>query len=195
MFEAMTEWVTNALYYSHYAQVQPAREGANHPAIAPYGPHRAGDGGLVIFGLQNAREWTRFCAEVMGDPALAEDPRFSDIPLRVAHRAELTALIEGRFASLSLAQTVALLDAAGVANAPINAMSDVWDHPQLAARERWRTVMTPSGPIQALLPPTNLSGVAPVMGEVPAVGEHSAAILAELGYDAAAIARLTAAEV
>jgi crotonobetainyl-CoA:carnitine CoA-transferase CaiB-like acyl-CoA transferase len=193
MFEAMTEWISNSLYFGHYGGVQPARGEASHPSVAPYGPHRVGDGGMVIFGLQNAREWKTFCEAVLDRPDLTLDPRFSDNPRRVANRAELTAIIEARFANLTTTQAEALLDRAGVANAPISLMADVWAHPQLAARDRWRTVMTPAGAIEALKPPAGLSGVEPVMGDVPAVGAHTDAILAGLGFSADAIAGLRAA--
>ena len=194
MLEALTEWVSNALYFAHYGGAEPTRQGATHPSVAPYGPHRTGDGGSVIFGLQNSREWARFCEGVLARPDLTLDPRFSDNPRRVANRPALTALIEARFAAMTLAEVETLLDDAGIANAPINAMADVWAHPQLAARDRWRTVMTPGGPIAALRPPTTLSGVEPMMGDVPAVGAHTEAILDALGYDADAIGRLRAAQ-
>jgi crotonobetainyl-CoA:carnitine CoA-transferase CaiB-like acyl-CoA transferase len=193
MFETMTEWVSNSLYFAHYGGEQPARGGASHPSVAPYGPHRVGDGGTVIFGLQNAREWKTFCEAVLDRPDLTADPRFSDNPRRVANREALTAIIEARLGAMTVAEAEALLDQAGIACAPMNLMADVWAHPQLAARDRWRTVATPAGPIQALLPPTTLSGVDPVMGDVPAVGAHTDAILESLGFDAAAIARLRAA--
>jgi len=194
MLEALTEWVSNALYFAHYGGAEPTRQGATHPSVAPYGPHRTGDGGSVIFGLQNSREWARFCEGVLARPDLTLDPRFSDNPRRVANRPALTAVIEARFAAMTLAEVETLLDDAGIANAPINAMADVWAHPQLAARDRWRTVMTPGGPIAALRPPTTLSGVEPMMGDVPAVGAHTEAILDALGYDADAIGRLRAAQ-
>jgi crotonobetainyl-CoA:carnitine CoA-transferase CaiB-like acyl-CoA transferase len=194
MFEALTEWVSNALYFSHYGGAAPERGGASHPIVAPYGPHRTGDGGMVIFGLQNPREWKIFCEAVLDDAALAADPRFADNPARVANRPALTALIEARFAAMTLAQVEALLDRAGIANAPINSMADVWTHPQLAARDRWRTVMTPGGPVAALRPPATLSSVEPVMGDIPAVGAHTDAILSALGYDDDAIARLRSAQ-
>jgi itaconate CoA-transferase len=193
MFEALTEWVTNALYFAHYGGAEPTRQGATHPSVAPYGPHRTGDGGSVIFGLQNSREWRRFCDGVLARPDLTLDPRFSDNPGRVANRAELTALIEARFAVMTVAEVEALLDSADIANAPISSMADVWAHPQLAARDRWRTIMTPAGPVAALRPPATLSSAPPVMGEVPAVGAHSEAILTELGYDVEAAARLRSA--
>jgi len=193
MFEALTEWVTNALNYSHFGGVQPARGEASHPSVAPYGPHRTADGGTVIFGLQNAREWKTFCEVVLAEPDLTNDPRFETNPGRVANREALTALVETRFTTLTLTQVVDLLDAAGVANAPLNSMADVWAHPQLAARDRWRTVTTPGGPIQALRPPVNLSPAPTPMGDVPALGAHTETILAELGFDTAAITRLRAA--
>ena len=193
MLEALTEWVSNALYFAHYGGAEPARQDATHPSVAPYGPHRTGDGGSVIFGLQNSREWARFCEGVLARPDLILDPRFRDNPARVAHRGELTALIEARFAAMTLPEAEALLDGAGIANAPINTMADVWAHPQLAARERWGTIETPAGPVAALRPPATLSGVAPVMGNIPAVGAHTEAILAGLGYDANAITRLRSA--
>ena len=193
MLEALTEWVSNSLYFAHYGGAEPARAEASHPSVAPYGPHRAGDGRMVIFGLQNPREWLRFCEIVMGDTDLAADPRFADNPARVANRPALTALIEARFSPLSLESVVALLDQGEIGNAPMNAMADLWAHPQLAARGRWREVATPAGPIAALLPPATLSDAPAVMGDVPAVGAHTQTILAELGCDDAAIARLRAA--
>ena len=123
-------------------------------------------------------------------PDLIADPSFADNPARVMHRGALTALIEARFASLTLPEAEALLDSAGIANAPISAMADVWSHPQLAARDRWRTVMSPGGPIAALRPPATLSGVDPVMGDIPAVGAHTDAILVSMGYGDEAIGHL-----
>ena len=193
MLEALTEWMSNSLYFTHYGGAEPTRQDATHPSVAPYGPHRTGDGGTVIFGLQNSREWARFCEEVMGQPELIRDPRFADNPARVAHRPALTALIEARFAAMTLPQVEMVLDDAGIANAPIASMADVWSHPQLAARERWRTVMTPGGPIAALRPPATLSSVKPVMSDVPAVGAHTDSILAGLGFDAEVVSRLRSA--
>ncbi|WP_020206538.1 CoA transferase, partial [Cupriavidus sp. WS] len=152
--------------------------------------HRTGDGGSVIFGLQNEREWQAFCEKVLDQPGLLEDERFTSNSGRVKNRAELTALIEARFAAMTVAEVEALLDAAQIANAPMNDIEAVWNHPQLAARGRWREVNSPGGVIGALLPPANLSGVEPVMGDIPALGAHSAAILAELGYSEGRIGEL-----
>lgn len=193
MLEALGEWMMQPVYLGHYGGKAPSRQGATHPIIAPYGPHRAGDGAEVIFGLQNEREWQTFCEKVLGHPELATDGRFDSNTKRVAARAELTALIEAEFADLTADQAVARLDAAGIANGRLNDMDSVWSHEQLRARGRWVPVGTEKGPIEALLPPANISGVEPVMGDVPSLGQHTEAVLTELGYDAAAIAELRAA--
>jgi itaconate CoA-transferase len=190
MLEALAEWMMQPVYLGHYSGKEPSRQGATHPIIAPYGPHRAGDGADVIFGLQNEREWVVFCEQVLGAPQLATDERFNSNTKRVAERRELTALIEQRFAGLSADEVVARLDAAGIANGRLNDMDGVWNHPQLRARGRWVSIDTENGPIEALLPPAGLSGVEPVMGDVPALGQHTESVLSELGYDAAAIAAL-----
>ncbi|MBF6988138.1 MULTISPECIES: CaiB/BaiF CoA transferase family protein [Cupriavidus] len=189
MLEAMAEWMNQVLYFGHYGGKPPARFGASHPTIAPYGVHRTGNGS-VIFSVQNEREFASFCEIVLGNRELAQDERFSSNTARVRNRPELTAIIEERFASMTVAQAEALLDEAQIANAPMNDIEGVWNHPQLQARQRWREVATPGGPIGALLPPANLSGVEPVMGDVPALGAHSRQILAELGYADGDIAAL-----
>jgi crotonobetainyl-CoA:carnitine CoA-transferase CaiB-like acyl-CoA transferase len=181
MLEALTEWMSYPLYFGHYGGKPPARNGVAHPAIAPYGQYHVGDGNSVIFGLQNEREWQRFCTDVLDDPQLARDVRFSSNPKRVEHREALNALIERHFSTLTLEQVITRLDNGGIANSPLNTVEDVWNHPQFKARDRWHVVQTPVGPIDALLPPANLSGVEAVMGDVPAVGAHSAAILQALG--------------
>ena len=190
MLEALAEWMSQPLYYGHYGRAPPPRTGATHPTIAPYGPHRAGDGREVIFGLQNEREWATFCSEVLGRPDLIRDPRFDSNSGRVAHRGELTPVIEERFSTLSAPQVVALLDRHGIANGRINDVDAVVAHPQLEARERWRTVETGAGPMRALLPPANLDGVDPVMGDVPRLGQHTDAVLGWAGYGPAEIAAL-----
>jgi itaconate CoA-transferase len=192
MLEALVEWMGYAIYFSRYGGKAPSRTGATHPSIAPYGPHRAGDGGLVILGLQNEREWETFCAEVLGRTELARDPRFSSNSARVAHREELTRLIEDAFAGLSTDAAVRQLDAAGIANGRLNALGDVVQHPQLAARQRWREIGTSEGPVAASLPPANLQGMEPAMGEVPSLGQHTDAVLHSLGYTPARIEALRA---
>ena len=143
----------------------------------------------MYLGLQNEREWVRFCAEVIGRPELSADDRFTSNSARVAHQDQLTQIITQAFSTLTAADVVARLDAAGIANARMNTMREFLDHPQLAARARWRNVDSPVGPLRALIPPINLDGMPPAMGPIPALGEHTDAILDELGYDAATISR------
>jgi formyl-CoA transferase len=195
LFDALAEWMSQPAYYTAYGGTQPDRVGAEHATIAPYGPYRTAGGQPVVLGIQNEREWTAFCAGVLEDPAVATDPRFARNSARVANRAALNALVAARFAGLTAERAVALLDAAGIANARLNSVAEFLAHPALAGRDRWRTVPTPGGPVRALLPPATLGGVRPRMDAVPAVGEHTDAILAALGRSAAQIADLRAAGV
>ncbi len=190
MLEALGEWMGYPMYYAFDGAPPPPRTGASHASIYPYGPFEAGDGGTVMLGLQNEREWKLFCEQVLLQPALATDARFDSNARRNANREELRALILGVFNTLDAAQVVQRLDAAGIANARVNDMAGLWAHPQLAARQRWCSVDTPAGPVQALLPPGANSAFDYRMEAVPAVGEHSAAILAELGWSAERIAAL-----
>lgn len=181
MLEALTEWMTYPLNFAHYGGAAPARNGVAHPAIAPYGQYSAGDGKSVIFGLQNDREWQRFCLDVLESSEIGNDPRFASNLKRVENRQALDALITHRFCTLTRDEVLARLDKGGIANSPLNSMHEVWDHPQFTARDRWRDVATPEGAIRALLPPATLSGIETAMGAVPAVGQHTQAILRELG--------------
>lgn len=192
MLEAMAEWMSQPLYYGHYGRRSPARSGATHPTIAPYGPHRAGDGRNVVFGLQNEREWATFCRDVLGRTELATDPRFCSNTERVANRAELTPIIEAAFSGMTADQVTALLERCGIANGRINSVDEVMAHPQLEARGRWRDVETGAGPMRALLPPTNVSGVELGMGPIPRLGEHTDAVLGWLGYAPGDVAALRA---
>ncbi|MDF3839798.1 CaiB/BaiF CoA-transferase family protein [Cupriavidus basilensis] len=178
MLESTVEWMGFPLYYAFDGAEPPPRAGAAHATIYPYGPFPTGDGKTVMLGLQNEREWKVFCASVLEDPALAAHPDYADNSLRSANRAALRARIVAAFAALDAEQVTARLDAAGIANARVNTMADVWAHPQLAARERWRQVETPAGPVPALLPPGAQDAR---MDPVPAVGQHTGAVLAELG--------------
>lgn len=190
LFESLVEWVGQPAYYAHYGGSAPSRTGAKHATIAPYGPLTAGDGGTVLIAVQNQREWRRLCDEVLAAPALRDDPRFVTNPDRVAHRDELEAIIHAAIATMTADEVAHRLDVAGIANARMNDVTELWSHPVLAGRERWREVRTPRGAIDALLPPTTLAGVEPQLGDVPGLAEHSRMILRELGYTDGAIADL-----
>jgi len=195
MLESMVEWMGYPMYYAMDGQSPPAMAGASHATIYPYGPFAAGDGKSVMLGLQNEREWKLFCEVVLQEPALTTDPAFESNAKRHASRDELRARIEAAFSTLSAAQVMERLDRAGIANARMNTLDDVWHHPQLEARERWREVETPAGAMPALLPPGLPEGVEARMDAVPALGQHTESILAELGYAPDRIAALRAAGV
>ena len=181
MLEALVEWMGYPMYYSMDGATPPVRAGASHAAIQPYGPYETGDGTVVILGVQNEREWLRFCDVVLGQAELASDPRFDSVARRSEHRQALQALIGQVFAGLSGAQVTQRLDEAQIANSRMNTMGEVWAHPQLQARQRWTSVASPSGSLPVLWPPASQSAFEPFMGPIPQVGEHTEAILQELG--------------
>ena len=195
MLESLIEWTSYPLYYAFDGAAPPPRTGAAHATIYPYGPFPTGDGGTVLLGLQNEREWVSFCEVVLRRPELATDPRFAGNARRSAERTALRALIVEAFAPLTAPQVTERLDAARIANARVNTMHEVWEHPQLAARDRWREVDTAVGPVPALLPPGVGGADKPRMDPVPDLGEHTDAILGELGYDPRQIRELHAAGV
>jgi crotonobetainyl-CoA:carnitine CoA-transferase CaiB-like acyl-CoA transferase len=193
MLESLAEWTSYPLYYAFEGAAPPPRTGASHATIYPYGPFPTGDGNMVMLGLQNEREWASFCEKVLQQPALATDPRFTANFKRVAEREALRGIIVEAFSSLTRAQVVERLELAQIANAQVNTMNDVWAHPQLKARGRWTEVGSPNGPLPAMLPPGSWD-VGPRMDPVPALGQHTEAILAELGYGAAEIDALRASK-
>jgi itaconate CoA-transferase len=192
MLESMVEWMSYPLYYAFDGAAPPPRSGASHATIYPYGPFPAGDGGTVMLGLQNDREWLAFCEVVLQRPDLAADQRFASNAGRTAARHALRSVIVDAFASLTAEQVIERLDRAQIANAHVNDMQGVWRHPQLRARERWTDVTTPMGPVPALLPPGTGPGDGERlrMGPVPALGQHTNAILAELGCSQDEVERL-----
>ncbi len=193
MLEALGEWMGFPMYYAYEGQGAPPRQGASHATIYPYGPFEAGDGRTVMLGLQNEREWKSFCDKVLRRPELAADPRFDLSPKRSDNRAALREIILDVFQPLTAAQVCERLDEAQIANAQVNAVGDLWTHPQLQARERFRTVGSPAGDLQALLPPGVNSSFDYRMDAVPAVGQHSEAILRELGRSDEQVRALRAA--
>ncbi|MGH7057164.1 MAG: CaiB/BaiF CoA transferase family protein [Acetobacteraceae bacterium] len=192
MLEALTEWMTYPLYYAFEGGPPPARTGAAHATIYPYGPFVAADGRTIMLGLQNEREWKAFCESVLRQPALAADCRFDSNSKRLTNRDALARLIAATFGPLTGAELAARLDGAGIANAEVRDMAALWAHPQLAARGRWSSIDSPAGALPALLPPATSNAFAPRMDAVPALGEHNDSILAELGFSSTEIAELRA---
>jgi crotonobetainyl-CoA:carnitine CoA-transferase CaiB-like acyl-CoA transferase len=190
MLEALGEWMGFPMYFTAYGGAPPPRSGAHHATIVPYGPFHAGDGGSVFLSVQNDREFARFAATVLKRPALVSDERFATAPARMRHREAMHAEVDGVFSKLSAGEIVERLDAAEIANARLNSVEEFWAHPQVAARARRISVDSPGGPYEALKPPFNISAFEPRMDPLPAVGEHSGAILAELGYSSVEIEKL-----
>lgn len=184
MLEALGEWMGFPHYYANYGGTPPQRTGATHAAIAPYGPVRCAGGEQVFLGVQNEREWATLCEQVVGDPDLATDERFSRNSLRVANRDALLERIEASVSSLPADEVADRLQSAGIANARLRTMAEFAEHPQLASRDRWRDIDTPNGQVKALLPPANIDGLDPAMGAIPALGAHTDAVLAEFGLTA-----------
>ena len=191
MFESLGEWMGFPAYFTAYGGEAPPRSGAHHATIVPYGPFKAGDGGTVFLSIQNEREFGQFCDAVLLNPGLQTDPRFSSGPLRAANRNAMHEEIDRTFSKLKAAEILARLDKADIANAKLNSMQELWDHPQLEARERWREVGTPAGSIEAMKPPFNLDGFEPRMDAVPALGAHSRAILLELGFSSTEVEKMS----
>jgi crotonobetainyl-CoA:carnitine CoA-transferase CaiB-like acyl-CoA transferase len=194
LFDSLAEWMSYPVYYA-YGGTPPPRSGARHATIDPYGPYTAGDGKVVYLGLQNEREWARFCAGVLRRPELATDPRFSSNPKRVQHRRELDAVITDAFRGLDAEQVIDRLEQAQIANARMNTVQELIEHPQLAARDRWRDVPSPAGDVRMLKPPFNFEGMDVPMGAIPALGEHTDMILSELGIENATIRQWRAKEI
>ena len=194
MLESMAEWMSFPMYYAFEGASAPQRSGAAHATIYPYGPFAAGDGKVVMLGLQNEREWAAFCSQVLQQPKLASDQRFDSNAKRTAARQALRDIIVQAFSTLTSEQVIARLDQAQIANAQVNDMQALWQHPQLQARQRWAQVQTPAGPVPALLPAGTGVDDAELarMDPVPALGQHTDAILAELGWDSAGIAEMRA---
>ena len=182
MLEALAEWMGYPLYYAGYGENEPKRTGASHATIYPYGPFKAGNQKLIFMGIQNEREWIHFCSKVLGNPDLAIDPRFNNNSNRVANKDSLKIIIEDVFQKMDPNQVIRLLEAEKIANASLNTVKDLIEHPQLEARNRWREVDSPVGKLKALLPPVTFDEIESVMNPIPNIGEHTKDILKELGY-------------
>ena len=189
LFDALAEWMGAPAYYTAYGGTPPARTGGAHATIAPYELFVTRDGVEICLAIQNAREWTRFCGEVLGRPELAQDLRFATNPARVRHRDALHTIVSDVVAAADADPLLDRLHAAGIACARRQDVAGFLDHPQLSSRGRWRDIGSPAGPLRALLPPVELGGLDVVMGDVPSLGQHTDAILAELGFTLDAVGR------
>ncbi|GAA2417162.1 CoA transferase [Streptomyces coeruleofuscus] len=192
LFEALAEWMGQPAYYTRHGGTQPPRLGTQHATIAPYGTYEAADGKEVLFSIQNEREWAALCTEFLGGPELVGDPRFATASDRVAHREELNTIVAARIARSGSEEILKDLEAIGIACAGVNDVAAFLDHPVLAARGRWTEIAVPGATVEALLPPADLAGLPARMDPVPAVGEHTGSILAELGRTEEEVAALRA---
>ena len=192
MLESMVEWMSFPMYYAFEGAAPPPRAGASHATIYPYGPFPVGDGNTIMLGLQNEREWVIFCEKVIEQKSLAIDPEFDNNTKRTANRARLRAVIVELFSKMTIAQVEQKLEEAQIANARVNEMKDVWAHPQLKARNRWTEVQSPVGLLPALLPPATNNQFDARMDPIPGIGEHTKAILKELGVSESTVAKLLA---
>lgn len=179
MLDALGEWMLQPTYYSVYGDREPKRTGARHASIAPYGPYRTGDGSAVFLGVQSDREWGVLCRDLMNRPDLIDDSRFVNNTERVENNDEITPLVEAAFSTMTADAAVGLLESIGIACARLRTPAEFYDHPQLKARDRWRSIDTPGGAVQALLPPVTVQGREASMGAVPALGEHDGLLRAE----------------
>ncbi|UOQ94884.1 CoA transferase [Halobacillus shinanisalinarum] len=189
MLEALGEWMGYPAYYAGNSGKEPARTGASHSTIYPYGPFSCGDGKTVFLGLQNEREWLRFCEVVLEQPELIDESAFKTNSLRDKNRDLLKSIIETVFAGMTSSEVINRLEQAKIASARLNTMQDFYRHPQLEARARWQEVGSPVGEIRALKPPVIMEGMNPVMKAIPSIGEHTEDILREYGFEEETISK------
>ncbi|MFD3660539.1 CaiB/BaiF CoA transferase family protein [Streptomyces sp. NPDC058659] len=196
LLDSLAEWMGHPLHHGAHGGTAPARTGLAHAVIAPYDAYPTADGGLVLLSVQNDREWRRLAEQVIGRPELAEDPAFATNTARVAGRAVTDAVVAEALAPLTAPEALARLDAAGVACARLNSVAELAEHPQLTARDRWRPVDSPVGPLRSLLPPIVFpDGPEPRMDRIPALGQDTDEVLGELGVPEAEVKELRSAGV
>lgn len=176
LLDALGEWMTQPVYRAIYGRQPARRTGARHASISPYGPYRTGDGSTIYLGIQNDREWAVLCRNVLRRPELISDERFAHNPERVVHDEQITAILEATFATMTADEVLTLLDATGIACARMRTVAEFYEHPQLQARHRWQKIRSAAGPVDALVPPVTVHGRAPLMRDVPALGQHNTSI-------------------
>ncbi len=189
MFDALVEWMGHPVYATDHTGTNPPRVGLSHPVISPYDAYPTADGHEIVLGIQNDREWIRLAVDVLHRPDLVDDPDYATNVARVRNREQVDAVVGAAMSALTVDAAIEALDAAHIANARLNTVADLLDHPQLAARDRWRTVATPAGAVRGLRSAVEPVGEAP-MGPVPALGEHTDPILRWLGRSSGDIERL-----
>lgn len=192
LFDALAEWMGYPAYYTMYGGSPPARAGVRHATVVPYGAYRCAGGQQVLFAVQTQGQWEAFCRQVCERPEWIDDPRYDTPPNRRVNRDQLETEIEETFSHLSREEVTRRLEAADIPFGDLNEIDQFLKHPQLAERDRWRTIDSPAGPLEAIVPPFVLEGSEPVMGDIPAVGQQTDEILKEIGYDRTAIANLHA---
>ncbi|MFD6922176.1 CaiB/BaiF CoA transferase family protein [Streptomyces sp. NPDC059944] len=191
MLDALAEWMGHPLHHAMHGGTPPERTGLAHSVIVPYDVYSTADGGRVLLSVQNDREWRRLAQQVLGTPELADDPGYATNPARVTNRERVDTLVAKALGALGADEAVGRLDAAGIACARLRGVREVAEHPQLAARNRWRDVDSPAGPLRALLPPITLPGGEEArMGAVPRLGEHTGVVLRGLGLTESDVAAL-----
>ncbi|MGA5197090.1 CaiB/BaiF CoA transferase family protein [Streptomyces exfoliatus] len=196
LLDSLAEWMGHPLHHGMHGGTPPARTGLAHAVIAPYDAYPTADGGMVLLSVQNDREWRRLAEQVIGRPELADAPEFATNTARVAGRAATDAVVAAALAPLTVPEALARLDAAGVACARLNSVAELADHPQLTARDRWREVDSPVGPLRSLLPPIVFPDAPePWPARIPALGQDTDEVLAEMGVPEAEVEELRSAGV
>ncbi|MGA5870997.1 CaiB/BaiF CoA transferase family protein [Streptomyces cinereoruber] len=196
LLDSLAEWMGHPLHHGMHGGGAPARTGLAHAVIAPYDAYPTADGGLVLLSVQNDREWRRLAGQVLGRADLADDPSFATNAARVAGRAATDAVVAAALAPLTAEEALARLDAAGIACARLNSVAELAEHPQLTARDRWREVESPAGPLRSLLPPIVFPDAPePRMDRIPSLGQDTDEVLAELGLREAEVKALREAGV
>ncbi|PAF46000.1 CaiB/BaiF CoA-transferase family protein [Helicobacter sp. 11S02629-2] len=182
MLECLGEWMGYPLYYTFEGAEPPVRSGAFHASITPYGPYKTKDG-VVMFGLQNEREWANFCHIVLQREELVLHEDHKTNTLRTQNNEKVRDIIESCFANLTSEEVTYRLEEAKIANGKVNTLDKFWEHPQLKARNRWAEVDSPAGILPALIPPATNSNFKARMDAIPDLGEHTVMILKELGLE------------